>query len=79
MIKTKLNKNLKNKIQKLRRNKKKIGLVHGVFDIIHVGHLLYFEEAKKKVDFLIVSVTADQFAEKAPGKPLFKLDSESRF
>jgi rfaE bifunctional protein nucleotidyltransferase chain/domain len=75
MIKNKLDKNLKNKIQQLKRNKKKIGLVHGVFDVIHVGHLLYFEEAKKKVDFLIVSVTADLFAEKAPGKPLFKLDS----
>lgn len=57
-------------------NKKKIivGMIHGVFDIIHYGHILYFKEAKTKVDHLIVSVTSDRFAGKGPGKPIFKLD-----
>ena len=41
--------------------------------------IYYILRSKKKVDFLIVSVTADQFAEKAPGKPLFKLDSGINF
>ena len=31
----------------LKKNGKKIGLCHGVFDIIHAGHLNHFEEVKK--------------------------------
>ena len=53
--------------------KKIIGMVHGVFDIIHYGHILYFKEAKSKVDYLIVSVTSDKFVNKGPGKPIFNL------
>ena len=70
-------KNVKKIIAELKKDKKKIGLVHGVFDILHAGHLLYFEEAKKNVDFLIASVTSDKYAMKAPGKPLFGI--EDRF
>jgi len=55
--------------------KKKItGMIHGVFDIIHYGHILYFKEAKSKVDLLIVSVTSDRFVNKGPGKPIFSLN-----
>ena len=32
---------------KLKCNGKKIGLCHGVFDIIHAGHIGHFEEVKK--------------------------------
>ena len=53
--------------------KKTIGMIHGVFDIIHHGHILYFKEAKSKVDYLIVSVTSDKFVNKGPGKPIFDL------
>ena len=53
--------------------KKKIGMIHGVFDVIHFGHILYFKEAKKKVQKLIVSVTADQYVNKGPEKPIFTL------
>jgi rfaE bifunctional protein nucleotidyltransferase chain/domain len=53
--------------------KKKIGMIHGVFDVIHFGHILYFKEAKKKVDKLIVSVTADEYVNKGPEKPIFSL------
>ena len=53
--------------------RKIIGMVHGVFDIIHYGHMLYFKEAKSKVDHLIVSVTSDRFVNKGPGKPIFNL------
>ncbi len=55
------------------RKKKIIGMVHGVFDIIHFGHILYFKEAKSKVDSLIVSVTSDKYVNKGPGKPIFSL------
>ena len=31
------------------RKKKKVGLCHGVFDLLHLGHIKHFEEAKKKL------------------------------
>ena len=57
----------------MKTKKKIIGLIHGVFDVIHVGHINYFKEAKSKVDKLIVSVTSDEFVNKGPGKPIFNL------
>jgi bifunctional ADP-heptose synthase (sugar kinase/adenylyltransferase) len=36
------------KIKDLKKKGKIIGLVHGVFDVIHFGHIKYFLEAKKK-------------------------------
>ena len=68
-------KNIKKILYQLKKNKKTIGLVHGVFDVLHAGHLLYFEEAKKNVDFLIASVTSDKYATKAPGKPIFDIEN----
>ena len=40
-------KNLKEKIAELKKNNKKIVLCHGVFDILHLGHIKHFLEAKK--------------------------------
>ena len=51
--------------------KKKIGLAHGVFDVLHSGHLLHFKECKKYCDKLIVSITDDAFVNKGPGRPIF--------
>ena len=50
---------------------KKIGLCHGVFDLLHLGHIKHFEESKKNCDILIVSVTTDRFVAKGPGRPAF--------
>lgn len=50
---------------------KKIVLAHGVFDLLHAGHLAYFRSAKKYGDYLIVSVTSDRFVNKGPGRPYF--------
>ena len=69
-----MNKNFLKEIGLLKKRGKTIGLVHGVFDVIHVGHIKHFEEAKKKVDILIASVTDDKFVNKAPGKPIFNID-----
>jgi rfaE bifunctional protein kinase chain/domain/rfaE bifunctional protein nucleotidyltransferase chain/domain len=54
-----------------KKNNKKIGLCHGVFDLVHLGHIRHFKEAKKKVDILIVSVTEDKYVNKGPGRPVF--------
>ena len=61
------------KLNFLKKKKKILGLCHGVFDIIHYGHLKYFKSAKKKCDILIVSITADKYVDKGPGRPLNKI------
>ena len=58
-------------IKKFKKEKKKIVLCHGVFDLVHLGHLKHFKEAKSKGDILIVSVTSDKYVSKGPGRPLF--------
>ena len=56
----------------LKKDKKIIALCHGVFDLLHPGHIYHFEQAKKKSDILVVSITADKQVLKGPGKPYFK-------
>ena len=64
-------KDLKN-IKKYSVNKKKkIILCHGVFDLIHIGHIKHFLSAKKFGDILVVSLTPDIFVNKGPGRPIF--------
>ena len=60
---------LKLEIKNLRPNKI-IGLCHGVFDVLHSGHIRYFEEASTMVDVLVVSVTSDDYINKGPGRPV---------
>ena len=45
-------------------------LAHGTFDLFHYGHLKYLEEGKK-LGFLVVTLTADEFVNKGPGRPIF--------
>jgi|TARA_B110000027_G_C16120311_1_gene302479 rfaE bifunctional protein nucleotidyltransferase chain/domain len=54
----------------LGRSKKKIGLCHGVFDIVHNGHIMHLKSAKKQVDKLVVSITDDEFVKKGPNQPI---------
>ena len=62
---------IKNKLNKLKIKGIKIGLCHGVFDLLHIGHIKHFSEAKKNCDILIVSITHDKFIFKGPGRPAF--------
>ena len=50
---------------------KKVVHCHGVFDLLHPGHVQHFLAAKKMGDILIVSITADKHVNKGPGRPLF--------
>ena len=61
------------KVNSLKANKKKIVLSHGVFDLVHAGHILHFQESKKLGDILIVSLTADNYVNKGPNRPIFSL------
>jgi rfaE bifunctional protein nucleotidyltransferase chain/domain len=55
----------------LRKENRTVVLCHGVFDLVHPGHIIHFEEAKKKGDVLVVSVTAAKYVRKGPGRPYF--------
>jgi len=56
---------------KLRSAGKKVVHCHGVFDLLHIGHIKHFQEAKSFGDILIVTITPDKFVNKGPGKPAF--------
>ena len=51
---------------------KKIVFTNGCFDILHVGHLRYLQEAKKLGDILIVAVNSDASVKqlKGPTRPV---------
>ena len=65
-------KELIKKISELKKKNKKIVQCHGVFDILHLGHIKHFLEAKKNGDILIVTVTSDKFVNKGSNRPVFK-------
>src|SRR5580704_10506180 len=56
----------------LRSEGRSITLCHGVFDLLHVGHLRHLRVAEGFGDTLIVSITADEFVQKGPGRPVFQ-------
>ncbi len=60
-----------NILEKQRKKGKKIVHCHGVFDLLHPGHIKHFETAKKKGDILVVTITKDQYVNKGPGRPIF--------
>jgi len=55
----------------LRQQGKTIVLAHGVFDLVHMGHVRHFKAARQEGDVLIVTITADKFVNKGPGRPIF--------
>ena len=73
----------KNKIKTLKELKeiigafprdKKVVMCHGVFDIVHPGHLRHLLYAKNKTDILIASCTADKHISKGVYRPLVPQD-----
>ena len=49
----------------------KVILCHGVFDLLHLGHIKYFQESKSFGDLLIITVTPDEYVRRGPGRPIF--------
>src|SRR3984885_11882645 len=47
---------------------------HGTFDLLHLGHVRHLETARRLGDMLIVTVTADRFVNKGPGRPVFNAE-----
>lgn len=46
-------------------------MAHGVFDLLHMGHVRHLEEARSHGSKLIVTVTPDRYVNKGPGRPVF--------
>ncbi|MDO4690725.1 MAG: D-glycero-beta-D-manno-heptose 1-phosphate adenylyltransferase [Fusobacterium sp.] len=51
---------------------KKVVFTNGCFDILHVGHISYLENAKRQGDILIVGVNSDESTRrlKGPTRPI---------
>ena len=65
-------KDLSKKIAFFKKQKKKVVLCHGVFDILHIGHIKHFESAKQNGDILIVGLNSDKSVTnlKGIGRPI---------
>src|SRR5439155_3156523 len=55
----------------LRERGKKIVHCHGVFDLLHIGHIKHLEAARKRGDLLVVTLTPDRYVNKGPHRPAF--------
>lgn len=49
----------------------KIVMCFGTFDILHLGHLYYFEQAKKHGDYLLVVIARDKTKQQQGKKIIF--------
>jgi D-beta-D-heptose 7-phosphate kinase/D-beta-D-heptose 1-phosphate adenosyltransferase len=64
---------LRNQLYQWRAEGKKIVFTNGVFDILHLGHVRYLEEAKALGDCLIVGINDDASVKrlnKGPERPI---------
>jgi rfaE bifunctional protein nucleotidyltransferase chain/domain len=52
---------------------------HGCFDLMHPGHIKYFQASKNMGDILIVTLSPDKYVDKGPDRPVFnqRLRAES--
>ena len=66
--------NLPNLVKKLKKDNKKIVFANGCFDILHVGHIRYLEQAKSLGDILLVGINDDESESqlKGHGRPIMQ-------
>lgn len=59
-------------IQEHKKGGQKIVLANGCFDLIHVGHIRYLKESKKKGDVLVLALNSDSSIRnlKGEGRPI---------
>jgi len=58
-------------LDSLRTEGQKIVHCHGVFDLLHIGHIRHFQKAKELGDVLVVTITQDKYVNKGDGRPAF--------
>ena len=62
---------LAEKIRDVKSQDKTIVHCHGCFDLMHPGHIKYFQAAKRMGDVLVVTITPDRYVDKGPDRPVF--------
>ena len=55
-------------IKNIKHKRKKIVFTNGCFDLLHVCHIRYLNQAKKLGDFLIIGLNSDRSVKKLKGK-----------
>jgi rfaE bifunctional protein nucleotidyltransferase chain/domain len=50
---------------------RRVALCHGVFDLVHLGHIRHIQAARNEGDVVMVTITADRYVNKGPGRPIF--------
>jgi D-beta-D-heptose 7-phosphate kinase/D-beta-D-heptose 1-phosphate adenosyltransferase len=65
----------------LKKSNSKIVFTNGCFDILHIGHIQYLEQAKKLGDYMIVGINSDNSVSrlKGPKRPINKIDDRIDF
>jgi rfaE bifunctional protein nucleotidyltransferase chain/domain len=58
-------------VQQARGAGRRVVLAHGTFDLLHIGHVRHLQAARRYGDLLVVTITADAFVNKGPGRPVF--------
>lgn len=57
-----------------RKDGKTVVHCHGCFDLMHPGHIKYFQASKKMGDILVVTLSPDKYVDKGWGRPVFTQD-----
>lgn len=65
-------------VEGLKKQGKRIVFTNGCFDILHKGHVLYLEEARRKGDCLIVGVNTDSSVKEIKGEKRPIIPQEER-
>jgi D-beta-D-heptose 7-phosphate kinase/D-beta-D-heptose 1-phosphate adenosyltransferase len=65
----------------LKKSNNKIVFTNGCFDILHIGHIKYLDEAKKLGDILIVGINTDESIKRNKGisRPINTLEDRINF
>lgn len=63
---------LEKELQHLRQQNKKIVFTNGCFDLLHVGHVRYLQQARSLGDILVVGINTDASVKKlkGPSRPI---------
>ncbi len=57
--------------EKYRGQGESVALCHGTFDLLHIGHIRHLAAARRQCDRLLITITADAYVNKGPGRPVF--------
>ena len=70
---------LKKKVDSMRQAGKRVVFTNGCFDLLHIGHVRYLQEARRLGDCLVVAVNSDSSVRqiKEPGRPIIPEDQRA--